>query len=252
MPQAKAAALRALAIDDSLAEAHTALGFYLSYYEWDRAGAEKEYRRAIELKPNYATAYHWLGADLSNVKRFDDSLVELRHAEELDPLSSIIGTNLGDTLVFARRYDEAIAQYKSTLVRNPNFPYAHLALSRAYGAKGMYPEAIAEARTSIELNSGPAAKGFLGLWLAKSGKRDETVKLLGELKQESTRNYVQSITLALIYIALGDKEEALNHLEKHMSSRAETASSYAVNPELDELRSEPRFKEMLKRMNLPE
>jgi TolB-like protein/Tfp pilus assembly protein PilF len=252
MPQAKAAALRALAIDDSLAEAHTALGFYLSYYEWDRAGAEKEYRRAIELKPNYATAYHWLGADLSNVKRFDDSLVELRHAEELDPLSSIIGTNLGDTLVFARRYDEAIAQYKSTLVRNPNFPYAHLALSRAYGAKGMYPEAIAEARTSIELNSGPAAKGFLGLWLAKSGKRDETVKLLGELKQESTRNYVQGITLALIYIALADKEEALNHLEKHMSSRAETASSYGVDPELDVLRSEPRFKEMLKQMNLPE
>jgi len=252
MPQAKAAALRALAIDDSLAEAHNALGFYLSYYEWDRDGSEKEYRRAIELKPNYATAHHWLGADLSNLKRFDDSLVELRRAEELDPLSPIIGTNLGDTLVFARRYDEAITQYKRTLVRNPNFPYAHLALARAYGAKGMYPEAIAEARTSIELNSGSAAKGFLGLWLAKSGKRDETVKLLGELKQESTRNYVQSFTLALIYIALGDKEEALNHLEKHMSSRAETASSYAVDPELDELRSEPRFKEMLKRMNLPE
>ena len=116
----------------------------------------------------------------------------------------------------------------------------------------MYPEAIAEARTSIEVNSGPAAKGFLGLWLSKSGKRDETVKLLGELKQESTRNYVQSITLALIYIALGDKEEALDHLEKHMASRAETASSYAVDPELDELRSEPRFKEMLRRLNLPE
>jgi TolB-like protein/Tfp pilus assembly protein PilF len=252
MPQAKAAALRALAIDDSLAEAHTALGFYLSYYEWDRAGAEKEYRRAIELKPNYATAYHWLGADLSNVKRFDDSLVELRHAEELDPLSSIIGTNLGDTLLFALRYDEAIAQYKRTLVRNPNFPYAHLALGRAYVAKGMYPEAIAEARTFIGLNSTSSAKGFLGLWLAKSGKREEAVKLLGELKQESTRNYVQSLTFALIYLGLGDKEEALNWLEKNMSSRAETASSYAVDPELDELRSEPRFKAMLKRMNLPE
>jgi len=252
MPQAKAAALRALAIDDSLAEAHTALGFYLSNYEWDRDSSEKEYRRAIELKPNYATAHHWLGADLVYVKRFEDSLVELRRGEELDPLSPIIGTNLGDTLVFARRYDEAIAQYKRTLVRNPNFPYAHLALGRAYGAKGMYPEAIAEARASIGLNSGSSVKGFLGLWLAKSGKREETVKLLGELKQESTRNYVQSITFALIYIALGDKQEALNHLEKHMWSRAETASSYAIDPELDDLRSEPRFKEMLKRMNLPE
>jgi len=252
MPQAKAAALRALAIDDSLAEAHTALGFYLSNYEWDRDSSEKEYRRAIELKPNYATAHHWLGADLVYVKRFEDSLVELRRGEELDPLSPIIGTNLGDTLVFARRYDEAIAQYKRTLVRNPNFPYAHLALGRAYGAKGMYPEAIAEARASIGLNGGSSVKGFLGLWLAKSGKREEAVKLLGELKQESTRNYVQSITFALIYIALGDKEEALNHLEKHMWSRAETASSYAIDPELDDLRSEPRFKEMLKRMNLPE
>jgi TolB-like protein/Tfp pilus assembly protein PilF len=252
MPQAKAAALRALAIDDSLAEAHTALGFYLSNYEWDRDGSEKEYRRAIELKPNYATAHHWLGADLSNVKRFDDGLVELRRAEELDPLSPIIGTNLGDTLVYARRYDEAIAQYKRTLVRNPDFAYAHRALGWAYGSKGMYPEAIAETRTSIELNNASSAKGFLGLWLAKSGKRDEAVKLLGELKQESTRGYVQSYDFALIYIGLGDKAEALNWLEKQMSGRSETANSYAVVPELDVLRAEPRFKEMLKRMNLPE
>jgi TolB-like protein/Tfp pilus assembly protein PilF len=252
MPQAKAAALRALAIDDSLAEAHTALGFYLSNYEWDRDGSEKEYRRAIELKPNYATAHHWLGADLSNVKRFDDSLVELRRAEELDPLSPIIGTNLGDTLVFARRYDEAIAQYKRTLVSNPNFAYAHRALGWAYGSKGMYSEAIAETRTSIELRNGSSAKGYLGLWLAKSGKRDEAVKLLGELKQEATRGYVQSYDFGLIYIGLGDKEEALNHLEKHLSSRAETANTYAVAPELDDLRSELRFKEMLRRLNLPE
>jgi serine/threonine-protein kinase len=250
MPQAKAAALRALAIDDSLAEAHTALGFYLSNYEWDRGGSEKEYRRAIELKPNYATAHHWLGADLSNIKQFDDSLVELRRAEELDPLSSIIGTNLGDTLVFARRYDEAIAQYKRTLVRNPNFAYAHRALGWAYGSKGMYPEAIAETRTSIELNN--LGKGYLGLWLARSGKRDEALKLLNELRQESARNYVQSYNFALIYIGLNDKEEALNWLEKQMSGRSETANTYAVAPELDDLRSEPRFKEMLKRMNLPE
>jgi TolB-like protein/Tfp pilus assembly protein PilF len=252
MPQAKAAALRALEIDDSLAEAHTALGFYLSNYEWDRDGSEKEYRRAIELKPNYATAHHWLGSDLANVKRFDDSLVEYRRAEELDPLSPIIGTNLGDMLVDARRYDEAIAQYKRTLVRNPNFAHAHQALGWAYGLNGMYPEAIAETRTAIELRYGSSAKGYWGLWLAKSGKRDEAMKLLGELKQESTRNYVQSYTFALIYIGLGDKEEALNWLEKHMSSRAETANGYAVAPELDVLRSEPRFKAMLKRMNLPE
>jgi TolB-like protein/Tfp pilus assembly protein PilF len=252
MPQAKAAALRALAIDDSLAEAHNALGFYLSNYEWDRDGSEREYRRAIELKPNYATAHHWLGADLVNVKRFDDSIVELRRAEELDPLSPIIGTNLGDTLVFARRYDEAIAQYKRTLVSNPNFGSAHRALGWAYGLKGMYPEAMAETRTAIELRNGSSAKGYLGLWLARSGKREDAGQLLNELKQESARNYVQPYTFALIYIGLGSKEEALNWLEKQMSGHAETANQYAVAPELDELRSEPRFKEMLKRMNLPE
>ena len=252
MPQAKAAALRALAIDESLAEAHTALGFYLSNYEWDRVGSEKEYRRAIELKPNYATAHHWFGADLANVKRFDDSLTELRRAEELDPLSPIIGTNFGDTLLLARRFDEAIAQYKRTLTSNPNFVYAHLALGRAYGSKGMYPEAIAETRRAIELDFGSSAKGYLGLWLAKSGKRDEALKLLDELKQEATKNYIQGDTIALIYIGLGDKAEALNWLEKHMLSHAETASSYAVSPQLEELRSEPRFKDMLNRMNLPQ
>jgi TolB-like protein/Tfp pilus assembly protein PilF len=252
MPQAKAAALRALAIDDSLAEAHNALGFYLSNFEWDRDGSEKEYRRAIELKPNYATAHHWLGADLVNVKRFDDSLVELRRAEELDPLSPIIGTNLGDTLVFARRYDEAVAQYKRTLVSNPNFGSAHRALGWAYGLKGSYPEAIAETRTAIELRNGSSAKGYLGLWLARSGKREDAGQLLNELKQESAWNYVQPYTFALIYIGLGSKEEALNWLEKQMSGHAETANQYAVAPELDELRSEPRFKAMLKRMNLPE
>ena len=252
MPQAKAAAQRALAIDDSLAEAHTALGFYLSNFEWDRAGSEKEYRRAIELKPNYSTAHHWFGADLSNIKRFDESLVELRSAEELDPLSPIIGTNHADMLVFARRYEEGIAQYKRVLTRNPNFEYAHVALSRAYGSHGSYAEAIAEARTALELNVGSSTKGYLGLWLAKSGKRDEATKLLRELEQESTRGYVQNYTLALIHLGLGNKQQALNYLEKHMLSRAETANTYAVTPELDDLRSEPRFKEMLKQMNLPE
>jgi eukaryotic-like serine/threonine-protein kinase len=252
MPQAKAAALRALEIDDSLAEPHTALGFYLANYEWDRDRSEKEYRRAIQLKPNYSTAHHWLGADLGNVKRFDESISEMRRAEELDPLSLIIGTNLADMLVFARRYDEAIAQYKRILVRNPNFEYAHLALGRAYGSSGKYSEAIVETRTALELNKGSSTKGYLGLWLARSGNRDEAVKLVSELKQEASRGYVQGYTFALIYIGLGDKEEALNWLEKHMLSRAETANTYSVAPELDDLRSEPRFKEMLKRMNLPE
>ncbi|HKP46289.1 MAG TPA: tetratricopeptide repeat protein [Pyrinomonadaceae bacterium] len=252
MPQAKAAALRALEIDDSLAEAHTALAFYLSNYEWDRVNSEKEYRRAIELKPNYSTAHHWFAADLSNVRRFDDSLAEFRRAEELDPLSPIIGTNLGDTLVYAHRYDEAIAQYKRTLLRNPDFAYAHRALGWAYGLSGNYPEAIAETRRSFELNKSSSAKGYLGLWLAKSGKRDEALQLLSELKQESASGYVQSYTFALIYLGLGDKEQALDWLVKEVSGHSEVSNQLAVAPELAELRSTSRFQELLKQMNLPQ
>jgi TolB-like protein/Tfp pilus assembly protein PilF len=250
MPQAKAAATRALEIDEQLAEAHTALGFYLEHYEWDRDGAQKEFRRAIELNPNYSTAHHWFSSSLSNLKRFDESIAELRRAQELDPLSRIIGTNLADALADSRRYDDAIAEYQRVLVLDPNFAYAHRALGRAYGLKGMYPEAIAETRKALEL--GNAATGYLGLWLARSGDRAQAMKLLDDLKHQANQRYVQNEEFAFIYIGLGQKAEALDYLEKHMTARAETASQYASAPELDDLRSEPRFKAMLKRMNLPE
>ena len=152
MPQAKAAAMRALEIDDSLAEAHTALGEYLNLFEWDRIGAEKELRRAIALNPNYATAHHWLGSDLLvPLKRFDEALAEMRRAEELDPLSLVIGTNVGDTLLYHRRYDEAIAQYKRVLTLDPNFQYARFELGYGFHLKGMFREAIAEYRKGLEL-----------------------------------------------------------------------------------------------------
>ena len=253
LPQAKAAAERALELDESLAGAHTALAEYHLYYEFDRVNGEKELRRAIELDPNYATAHQWLGTDvLANSKRFDEALVELRRAEELDPLSPIIGTNVADTFEQARRYDDAIVQYKRTISLDPNFGYVHNGLASTYGAKGMYPEAIAEVRKFIELSSDPTGKGFLGFCLAKSGQRAEAIKVLNELKQESSERYVQSYAFALIYIGLGQKEDALAALEKEVSDRSPNAIFCAVYPELDELRSEPRFKDLLKRMNLPE
>jgi tetratricopeptide (TPR) repeat protein len=249
---AKAAALRALEIDDSLAEAHTALGYYLMLYEFDLDRSEKEFRRAIELKPDYATAHQWFAANLTVVKRFDEALAELRLAEELDPLSSDIGTDLGAALVFARRYDKAIAQLKRTLIRDPNFSRAHSYLGWAYGSKRMYGEAVAEARTALELNNTFFIKGYLALWLGKSGNRDEALKILTELKKAASEGYVRPSTLAVVYIGLGDKEEALNQLEKEVSSRTFNAIYLAVLPDVDDLRSEPRFKAMLKRMNLPE
>jgi tetratricopeptide (TPR) repeat protein len=186
------------------------------------------------------------------LKRFDESIAECKEAEKLDPLSPIITTNLGDSYSYAHRYDEAIAEYKRVLVRNPEFAYAHLALGISYGLRGKYPEAIAETQTAIALNKAPSAKGYLGLWQARSGNREEAAKLLNELKQEATQGYVQSYTLALVYIGLGNKEEALNLLEKESAGHSEISSNFAVYPELDGLRAEPRFKEILKRMNLPE
>ncbi len=253
MPQARSAALRALELDESLAAPHAVLGYYLALYEWDRAGGEKEFRRAIELEPNYASAYQWLGGSvLATLKRFDEAIVELKHAEEIDPLSAINATRVGDTLVTARRYDEAMTQYKRILSIDPNFAYVHYSLSWIHGLKGNYPEAIMEARRSIELNPDPTTKAYLALWLARSGQRAEATRLLDELKQESTKGYVQSYAFALIYLGLDDKEEAFRWLEKEISDRGFHANFYAVYPELDPLRSEPRFKEMLKRVNLPE
>jgi TolB-like protein/Tfp pilus assembly protein PilF len=250
LPQAKAAALRALEIDDQLAEARSVLAYYLSMYDWDRAGGEREYRRTIEQNPDYATAHQWLGDLLSGLKRHDESIVALKRAEELDPLSMIIGANLGDELLVMGKYDEAVAQYKRLIIRDPGFAFAHQALAITYASKGLYPEAIAETREAIKL--GYAGKGYLGLWLAKSGKRDEAVKLLGELEQEAARGYVSDYSFALIHIGLGDKQEALNRLEKEMLGRSEMASYFAIQTELNDLRAEPRFKAMLKRMNLPE
>lgn len=252
-PQAKAAALRALEIDDSLAEAHAALAIYLTTFERDRSGAEKELRRAIELNPTYATAHHWLGLEiLGPSKRFDEALVEIKRAEELDPLSSVIVTEVGACLLYARRYDEAIAQFKHSLTLDPQFYYAHVYLGWALNAKGMYREAIEEYRRALALSEDPTAKAFLALSLAKSGQRGEAIKLREQLNLESQNRYVPSYCFAIVHLALGEKDEAFIWLEKDIAERSSWTVMYAIVPELDELRGDPRFKDMLKRLNLPE
>jgi tetratricopeptide (TPR) repeat protein len=184
------------------------------------------------------------------VKRFDESFAELKLAEELDPLS--LGISIGATYVYARRYDEGIAYFKRMLARDPGSSLTHGYLGWAYGAKGMYPEAIAEARTSVELTNSSFLKGYLALWLGRSGNRAEASKLLAELKKSASEGYVRPNTLAMAYIAAGDKAQALDQLENEVSSHGPLAMRFAVAPEWDDVRSEPRFKALLKQMNLPE
>jgi serine/threonine-protein kinase len=242
MPQARASALKALEIDDSLAEAHAALGLYLSNYAWNQTASEKELRRAIELKPNYATAHHWYGnGPLLTSQRFEEAITEGRRAEELDPLSVIISADTAYNLLFARRYDEAIAQCQRTLTLDPNFYYTHYLLGWAYFGKGMYQEAIVEYRKSLELNPDPYAKALLALALAKSGRRSEAIKLRDELISESTRRYLPGYHIAIANMALGHRDEALAILEKDLTERGPQCSSLVVYPILYDLRNDLLF-----------
>lgn len=251
MPKAKAAAVRAIEIDDSLAEAHSALGIYLSNFSWNQPAAEREFRRAIELNPNYATAHQQLANYcLMAMGRFDESIAEGRRAEELDPLSPIISTDVGANLTRARRFDEAIAQFNRTLTLDPNFFAARYALGTAYHAKGKYEEAIAEFRKSLALSDDPWVKALLARSLARSGRRDEAVKLLGELLSESANRYVASSALAVVYGALGEKDKAFLWLEKEVTDRTPRPALFAVNPVFDDLRDDPRFKDLLRRIEL--
>jgi TolB-like protein/Tfp pilus assembly protein PilF len=251
MPQAKAAALRALALDDSLDEAHAALGLYLSAFAWNQPAAEKELRRAIELNPNNATAYQWLGVVLAlAIGRFDEGIAAARRAEELDPLSPVISADSGFCLFGARRYDEAIAQLKRALTLDPNFYYTRFNLGAVYHAKGMYSEAILEYRNARELDDDPFVTALLARSLAKSGGRGEAAKMRDQLRAESARRYVPNIAFALVYAALDDKDEAFKWLEKDFADRSYFPTLYAVHPLLDDLRDDPRFADLVRRVAL--
>jgi len=248
MPQAKAAALKALELDDSIAEAHAALGSYMGDYVWDQLAAERELRRAIELKPNYATAYQWLAVSYAFLQRADEAIAASHRAEELDPLSLIIGADTGFDLILLRRYDEAIAQAQKTLKLDPNFYRAHYLLGWAYIQKGMYSEATAECRRSIELNPEPWGKALLSVALAKSGGRDEAMKLRDELKSEIARRYVASFFVAIADTALGEKDEAFVALEKDFADRATSFGWIPVGPLFDDLRGDSRWAALVQKV----
>ena len=248
-PKAKAAALRALELDDSLAEAHTSLAAAYEY-EWNWAAAEKQYEKAIELNPNYETAHQWYSAFLISRKRFDEAIREARRAIELDPLSIIINTALGRALHSARRYDEAIEQLHKTLDMDPNFAEAHFHLGLAYEGKAAYDDAIRELERSVELFGDKTMKAWVGRVYALSGRKSEALKVLAEMTEMSKHEDVAPYPMATLYAALGEKERALEWLEKMYQERSYYVVFLNVDPALDSLRGDPRFTELLRRIGL--
>jgi serine/threonine protein kinase/Tfp pilus assembly protein PilF len=250
LTRGKAAVVKALEIDDTLAEAHTMLASIRATYDWDWVGAEREYQRAIELNPSYATAHQRYSLHLMNMGRTEESLAEIKRALELDPVSLSINTSLGWRLHFARRYEQAIEQYRKTLEMDSTFGPAHFYLGQAYEQKGMYEEAIAEFHKAINFSRGQAVAA-LGHAYAMSGKRREARKVLYELEEQSKRRYISPYGMALIYTGLGEKDQAFAWLQRACEDHSFGLNHLKVEPSLDSLRSDSRFRDLLRCVGLP-
>ena len=252
-PKAKAAAMRAIELDETSAEGHSALAMLL-LFDLKLPESEKEFRRAIEINPNYATAHHWFGNSLLvTLGRFDEGVKEGARALELDPLSLIINADLGSTLMVGRRYDEAIAQLRRTLALDGNFAYAHWNLGEALYLKGDVTAAIAEYEKARALDDDPEILGLLGRAYAETGKKEQALEILGKLKETlDQQQYVRSYLFAIVYIGLGDKATAIDYLEK-ASEGSETPDTIwlKVDPLFDPLREEPRFRQLVAKMFPP-
>ena len=241
-PQAIAAAKKAIELDDTLAEAHTSLACSLAYYDFDFEQSVKEFERAIELDPNYATAHHWLSNGvLSALGRFERAITEGKRAVELDPLSLVINADLGQDFFYARRYDEAIAHLRKTIEMDPRFYFAHWVLGTALQLKGQLSDAIAEYSKAVELNDDPSVLALLGQAYARAGQRDEAQKILVRLSGEAKSRYVQAYSFVLMYLALGDKERAIDEMERGYRERDANVAQIKTDPMLDDLRGNQRF-----------
>src|SRR6266849_3477090 len=248
-PKAKAAAKKALELDETLAEAHTTLAMAIWLYDFDSSLATREFQRAIELNPNYATAHHWFSLGLASLGRFDDAIAEGKRAVELDPLSLVINADLGADYYLARRYDEAIAQQRKTLEMDPGFYYAHFILGEALAAKGAFEPAIEEYRKAHALDDDPWVLGLLGHAYASSGNKTEALKILDQLKELSTQRYVSAYSFAILYLGLGEKQEALRWLEQSYQDRAGSDIAWIrVYSLLDPLRGDPRFEALAEKI----
>jgi len=251
-PKATVAAHRAIKLDETSAEGHSALAM-LVLFDFKFKESEEEFRRAIELNPNYATAHHWFGNSLLvTLGRFDEAIKEGERAVELDPLSLIINADLGSTLMIARRYDEAIAQLRRTLALDGNFGYAHWNLGEALYLKGDIPAAISEYEKAAALDDDPQILALLGRAYADTGKREQALEILQKLNEKGQQHYVRKYLYTVVYTGLGDKATAIDYLEKANEDGDTPDTTWLkVDPIFDPLRSEPRFQQLIAKMFPP-
>jgi serine/threonine protein kinase/Flp pilus assembly protein TadD len=250
-PKAKAYAAKALAIDDTLSEAHVAMAAVNLFYDWDWAEAERHLKRAQTLNPNDATVNDIYGAYWEVMGRSDKAVAESKRGQELDPLSLMMNTNLGIDLYYSRRYDEAIAQLEKTVNLEPRYYNAYLYLGQAYEQKKIYQQAIATFQKGLaQSERHPKLLASLGHAYALSGERDKANKVLDEMREMSKRRYVSPYLFAVVYVGLGDKDQAFAWLEKAYQDRSVLLIWLRVEPLFDSLRDDPRFAELLRRVGL--
>ena len=250
-PQAKTAALKALEIDDQLAEAHISLAAIRTFYEWDWLDAERDFKQGIKLNSNSVKAHHWYACSLTSQGRFEDGFGEMKLAQEIEPFSLIINRDVGRHYYFLRQYDKAIDKCCKTLETDPSFFLAHFYLIPSYEQKGMFEEAIKELQKAIALSGGSASMtSLLGHVHAVSGSRDKALEVLKELKEKSEREYVPSYYFALVHLGLDEKDQAFKWLERAYSERSTHLVWLKVDPIFDDLRSDPRFTELIRRIGL--
>jgi len=252
MPKAKESAIKALALDDPLAEAHASLAHILMNYDWNWAAAEKEFKRSIELKPDYATAHEWYAIHyLTATGRFEEAVQEMKRALELEPASLVMNTFMGATLYYAGRYDEAIDQCRRTIEMDPNFAVAHWHLGLAYEQKQVLDAATEEFKKAISLSAGsPLMKAALGRAYAKSQKKHEANEMLNELSELSKQQYVSAYEVATIYVALGNNEQAFQLLEQAYGEHSFHLVYLNVSPQFKPVSSDPRFQDLVQRIGL--
>jgi adenylate cyclase len=251
IPRAKEAAAKALEIDSTLAEPHASIGFFSFYYDWNGAEAEKEFKTAIALNPNYALAYAWYGYYLTAMGKYDEARENLNKAEELDPLSAKINTDMGFSIYYSGNYDQAISVLKASLEMNPKLGLTHVWLARIYQAKKLYPQAIAEYRETLNvLPNWSVALAGIGNIYGEEGKKAEAMKMLDTLKLLSAKKYVTSYGIALVYCGIQDKDKTFELLDRAYEERSNWMVWLKSDPRWAYIRSDRRYKELVRKVGL--